>query len=163
MDQATQATTPTAPTQSPDRSAYKRASATAEGILDQLTALPRGVEICGQFAGGYGVRLHFGSGLTAARGVLEVAGITGAEPTRDASAQGLGIYVELYATVEGVPLVARALLDQADADQLLQQTPEPAAAVEEETAPVAPPVPLGSSVLAQVYAVAPAATAGGDQ
>ncbi|MCX4993795.1 hypothetical protein [Streptomyces longwoodensis] len=160
MDQATQATTPTAPTQSPERTAYKRASATTEGILDQLTALPRSVEICAEFAGGYGARLHFGSGITAARGVLEVAGITGTEPTRDTSAQGLGIYLELHATVEGISLVARALLDRAEADQLLQQTPEPAA---EETAPVAPPVPLGSSVLAQARAVTPIAPAGGVQ
>ncbi|MEU3507899.1 hypothetical protein ABZ733_08205 [Streptomyces longwoodensis] len=160
MDQATQATTPTAPTESPERSAYKRASATTEGILDQLTDLPRSVEICAEFADGYGARLHFGSGLTAARGVLEVAGITGTEPTRDASAQGLGIYLELHATVEGIPLIARALLNRADADQLLQQTPEPAA---EQSAPVTPPVPLGTSVLAQVPVVTPAAPTGGVQ
>jgi hypothetical protein len=150
VDKATQATTPTAPkpikTATAQRSAYKRASALAARIVDRLTILPRDVEVRSEVGGAYGLRLHFGAGRTAARGVLEVAGIADTDPTRDASSAGLGVYIECHATVEGIPLIARALVTQDDADQLLQQTPT-------QAAPTPQAVRLGTSAVAQVASV----------
>lgn len=146
MDKAT-APAPTAsipsPEQSTQRGTYRRAWAAAERIVDRLADLPRDVEVRADLGSSYSVRLHFGTGPAAARGVLAVAGITDAEATRDDSSAGLGVYVECEANVDGVHLIARALVTPADAEQLLQQTP-PAPA-----APAAQPVRLGANVLAR--------------
>lgn len=164
MDQPTQATSPKPIRTEDQRAAYKRASALADRIVDRLTVMPRDVEARGEFGGTYGLRVHFGTGLPAGRGVLAVAGIADAEPTRDTSDSGLGVYVECRAEVDGIHLIARALLTPDDADQLLQQTPTAALTVPEATpptpaAPAAQPVPLGASVLAQISGIPPV---GGD-
>lgn len=160
MDKATQATTPTASTrtaqQAAQRAALQRARAAADRIVDRISVLPRDVEIRGDFGGAYGIRLHFGAGLTAARGVLATAGAADVQPTRDTSEAGYGVYIECTAKVDGIPLIARALVTPADADQLLQKTPTPTPA-----APAAQPVRLGTSVLAHVPAVTPVAPIGG--
>ncbi|MFC8361087.1 hypothetical protein ACFUIY_14590 [Streptomyces griseorubiginosus] len=167
MDQATQATTPTASTESRDladpRAAYKRVAGIAQRIIDRLTTvMPNAVEVYRE-AGAYGIRLHFGLGLTAGRGVLEVARIADVEATRDATFAGSEAWIECRANVEGVHLVARALLTKTDADQLMQRTPAPAPAEDDTPPAVDQPVPLGASVLAQVPAVTPAEAIGGGQ
>jgi hypothetical protein len=165
VEQATQATTPTASTETTDlanpRTAYKRVAGIAQRVTDRLTTvMPNAVEVYRE-AGAYGIRLHFGLGLTAGRGVLEVAHIADVEATRDPkNLINSEAWIECRALVEGVHLVARALVTKADADQLMQQTPPPA--VDEET-PAAQPVPLGASVQAHVAAVTPVTAAGGGQ
>jgi hypothetical protein len=164
VEQATQATTPTASPESSvlndPRAAYKRVAGIAQRIIDRLTTvMPNAVEVYRE--GTYGIRLHFGLGLTAGRGVLEVARIADVEATRDATMAGTEAWIECRANVEGVHLVARALLTRADADQLMQRTP-PLAPAEDDTAPAADqPVPLGASVLATVPAVTPVEAIGG--
>lgn len=160
MDKATQATTPTAFTppaeQAAQRAALQRARAAADRIVDRISVLPRDVETRADFGGTYSIRLHFGAGMNAARGVLAVAGITDVQPTRDDSAEGFGVYIECTAKADGIPLIARALVTLADADQLLQKTPTPTPA-----APAALPARLGASVLAHVPAVTPVTPIGG--
>ncbi|MEU1478946.1 hypothetical protein [Streptomyces sp. NPDC005760] len=168
MEQATQATTPTASTETTaladPRAAYKRVAGIGDRIIDRLTTVvPNAVEVYRE-AGAYGVRLHFGLGLTAGRGVLEVARIADVEATRDPKSLSSEAWIECRATVEGVHLVARALLTQADADQLMQQTPPPSAPDEADAAPASEhPVPLGASVLAHVPAITPDEAIGGAQ
>lgn len=122
MSQATQPAPVTAPTSirthTAQRSAYKRASALAGRIVDRLTVLPHDVEARGD-RGAYGLRLHFGTGLDAGRGVLEVARIADVEVIRDQAEHAAGAWVECHGSVEGIPLIARALLTPDDADQLL--------------------------------------------
>ncbi|MYS44066.1 hypothetical protein GTY23_23105 [Streptomyces sp. SID5998] len=126
MDQATHATTPTAPTAtapSADRAAYQRAKTVSDQLLDQVQVLPDTVETRREMGtDAYGIRLHFGTGLTAGRGVLEVAAVADAEVSRDDARDGI-TWIELHTRLHGVPLIARALTTRADADQLLQQTP----------------------------------------
>jgi len=149
MDEATQATTPTASTTlTTDRASYQRAAAVATRIVGRLAVFPRAVETYADFTG-HAIRLHFGTGLTAGRGVLETADIADTEVTRDESTYG--VFVECTTTIEGIPLVARALLTQDDADELMQKTPTPQ------------PVRLGASVLAHVPAVTAVPPIGGEQ
>ncbi|MET9100005.1 hypothetical protein [Streptomyces antibioticus] len=160
MEQAT-ATTPTASTPTtddqPQRAAYQRARATADRIVDRISVLPNGVEVRIDGAG-FAIRLHFGSGKTAARGVLAVAGITETDPTREESPSGIGTYIECTTTVDGIPLIARALVTAADADHLLQQTPPTPAA------PAAQPIPLSTALATPADTTTPEATAiGGTQ
>lgn len=141
MDQAT-ATAATASTTLPtDRASYQRAAALATRLVERLAVLPRAVETHADFTG-HSIRLHFGTGITAGRGVLEVARIADAEADRDEASSCAGDWVECRTVIEGVPVVARALLTKADADTLLEQTPAPAA-------PAAQPVRLGASPVAQ--------------
>ncbi|WP_406157681.1 hypothetical protein [Streptomyces canus] len=169
MEQATQATTPTASTETTaladPRAAYKRVADIAQRIIDRLTTvMPNAVEVYRE-AGAYGIRLHFGLGHTAGRGVLEVAHIADVEATRDSTMVGTEAWIECRAVVEGVHLVARALVTQEDADQLMQRTTAPPAPDEADTPPAADqqPVPLGASVLAQVPAITPIEAIGGGQ
>ncbi|MFJ2717467.1 hypothetical protein [Streptomyces sp. NPDC087437] len=105
--------------QDADRASYKRATALAARIVDQVQALPDTVEARRELGTDtYGVRLHFGTGLTAGRGVLETAGIVDTEVTRDDVRDDV-VWIEAHATVDGLPLIARALTNTADADQLL--------------------------------------------
>jgi len=155
--QATQATTPTAPTDTAalgdPRAAYKRVAGIADRIIDRLTTvMPNAVEVYRE-AGVYGIRLHFGLGLTAGRGVLEVARIADVEAIRDSKNLFAEAWIECRAVVDGAPLVARALVTQGDADQLMQRTPPSQAPAEAQAAEDLQPVPLGASVQAQVPAV----------
>lgn len=167
MEQATQATTPTASAETTaladPRAAYKRVAGIAQRITDRLTiVMPNAVEVYRE--GTYGIRLHFGLGLAAGRGVLEVARIADVEATRDSKSFDDEAWIECRAVVDGAHLVARALLTRADADELMQQTPPPPPSDEADTPPTAEqPVPLGASVLAHVPAVTPVETIGGGQ
>ncbi|MFF9215571.1 hypothetical protein [Streptomyces viridosporus] len=121
MEQA-KATTPTAPTdQDTARSSYQRARALADQLVTRVTVLPDSIETRRELGtdDDFGIRLHFGTGLAAGRGVLETATIAETEVLRDDIPHG-GVWIEARATLEGIPLIARALTDTADADQLLQ-------------------------------------------
>lgn len=149
MDQATQATTPTASAQATQlagpRAAYQRADAAAQRVVDRLVSvMPNAVELCRDLDT-YGIRIHFGLGLAAGRGVLEVAEIADAEVTRDPIASEA--WIECRTRVEGIHLVARALLTGDDADHLLLSSESAAPAPAPEQAAV--PVPLGARVPAE--------------
>lgn len=164
MEQATQATTPTASTQPRDitaqRAAYKHINGVTQRILDRLTTvMPTAVEV----RPASGIHLHFGLGLSAGRGVLEVADIAGVQATRDPrNVAENEAWIECRALVEGIPLVARALVVRENADQLMQQTPA-ATTPDAEDPPATTPVPLGSSVVARVPAVTPVPAPDGGQ
>jgi hypothetical protein len=168
VEQATQATTPTASTENTaladPRAAYKRVAGIADRIIDRLTTvMPNAVEVYRE-AGVYGIRLHFGLGLTAGRGVLEVARIADVEAARDSRSFADEAWIECRTIVDGVHLVARALTTKPDADQLMQQTPPPAPdEPDAQPAEGQQPVPLGTSVLAHVPAVTPVEAIGGAQ
>ncbi|MFE3855229.1 hypothetical protein ACFXPN_29360 [Streptomyces griseorubiginosus] len=173
MEQATQATTPTASTESSvlndPRAAYKRVAGIAQRIIDRLTTvMPNAVEVYREpgTSGVYGIRLHFGLGIAAGRGVLGVARIADVVAIRDSKHLGAEAWIECRAVVDGAPLVARALVTTDDADQLMQRTPPPATAETEASAPAAEaqqPVPLGASIHAHVPAVTPVEAIGGGQ
>jgi hypothetical protein len=121
----------------------------ADGIVDQLTVLPHAIEQYEDFGGVYGIRLHFGNDLDAGCGVLEVAALADADVLRDPVASG--VWVETHATIEGVNVIARALLTK-DAVDALDDDPVPDTdTVPEEPAipppPAAEPVPLYATVL----------------
>ncbi|MFE7236135.1 hypothetical protein ACFVAF_37085 [Streptomyces sp. NPDC057596] len=154
----TEQTTPTAPAQSLEqdttRASYARATALAARLVDQAQVLPDTVETRRELGTDtYGVRLHFGTGLAAGRGVLETAGIVDAEVTRDDVRDGV-VWIEVRATVDGIPLIARALTNTADADQLLATSDT--AEDSEATQPI-PTVGTSSTALPVpgIYAVRP--------
>ncbi|MFF9285452.1 hypothetical protein [Streptomyces griseosporeus] len=158
-----QITDPTPTTADQPRSLYEAARALADRIVAQLTVLPDSVEAHREFgANHFGVRLHFGTGLAAGRGVLETAALADAEVTREDSThagQITGVWIELHTSLDGIPLIARALTSTEDADQLLladdaettQPIPTPA------TAPV-PPTSPASVFPPAVSVVVPLAT-----
>ena len=156
MEQATQSPAPTAstpnPAQTAARAAYGRAAALAARLVDRSAVLPHSVDVAA-YGGPYLVRLHYGPGLAGGRAVLEIASIADATATRDQAVSAAGDWVECRTTIDGIPVVARALLTKADADELLQQTPPTPAA------PAAQSVPLAASV----FAVRPVAPVGGAQ
>ncbi|WP_392967272.1 hypothetical protein [Streptomyces sp. LN245] len=171
MEKSTQTTGP-APTTQPDprvptppvapaRAAYRRASALAARIVEQLPVLPRAIEQFEELGGtAYGVRLWFGTSLDAGRAVLEVAAQADADVVKDPTPSG--VFVETHAAIDGVPIIARALLSTADAAQL-SGDPDPAPTSEDPTEALsaAEPVRLGASVIAVVPVVA--AVAGGTE
>lgn len=127
MEQATQAITPTAltetPEQSVDRASYEHAKTLADQIVGRVKVLPDSIETRRELGTDtYGIRLHYGTGLSAGRGVLETAAVTDADVIRDDIDRGghvTGVWVELRTTFEGVPLIARALTTVEDADRLM--------------------------------------------
>ncbi|MFC8521136.1 hypothetical protein [Streptomyces sp. NPDC057257] len=150
MEQATQATTPTASPEpippTAERAAYKHASAVLDRIVAKLDSLPRTAAVVGDLTG-FRLRLNFGTNDPA--GVLEFATVADVETKRDEI--GSGVWMEARATVEGVPVCAEVLLSVEAAAVFEQQTQTPNPA----PAPAAQPVPLGASVLAQVPVVTP--------
>ncbi|QJT01764.1 hypothetical protein G9272_16795 [Streptomyces asoensis] len=142
MDQA-KATTPTPTTMQADaRASYDRATALAARLVDRSRVLPMSVDVA-TFGGPYIVRLHFGPGLEAGRAVLDIASTADGDAVRDEAASCTGDWIECRTVIDGVPVVARALLTKAHADELMQQTPPTPAA------PAAQPVPLAASALAR--------------
>ncbi len=131
MEQATQPTTTTAPTeQDTGRAAYQRAKAVADRLVDQVTVLPTSVETHRYLTrDAFAVRLHFGTGLAAGRGVLTAAALVDAEVTRDNERDV--VWIEAHATVDGIEVIARSLVNAEDADELLPPADTVAA---EETA-----------------------------
>ncbi|MFF9279573.1 hypothetical protein [Streptomyces griseosporeus] len=133
--------TPTKPDQS--RTSYEAARALADRIVAQLTVLPDSVETHREFGTDtFAVRLHFGTGLAAGRGVLETATLADTEVTREDSThagQITGVWIELHTSLDGIPLIARALTSTEDADQLL--LPDDGETTQPMPAPAAAPVP----------------------
>lgn len=178
MHQATDASTPAAPPTERDalRDSYERARILADRLVSGLPTVPDTVEVHRELGTDvYGIRLHMGTGLTAARAVLATAALIDTRVTHDAiDRTGIadpGVWIECRSTHTGVPMVARALANAEDAAQLTepaaphppaQPTAEPVGQERApEGAPTAPSVmPLGASVMAVAPAVAPN-TAGG--
>lgn len=160
MNQATQATASTASTASTEpsaldseREAYSRASELMDRIVGKLAVLPRSAAVVGDLTG-FRVQLNFGTNQP--RGVLEFAKIADAEVSRDRS--GSGVWLEARATIEDVAVRAEVLLSAEAAAAFDQHSPPPSPApADMATAPQASasPVPLGSSVFAQVPTVTP--------
>ncbi|MFF9269137.1 hypothetical protein EF913_28500 [Streptomyces sp. WAC04189] len=130
MEQATQPTTPT-PTepgeQGAGRAAYERARALADRLVAEVHILPTSVDIHRYLtAEAFAVRLHFGTGLDAGRGVLAAAALFGAEVLRDDQRHDVGwggvVWIETQTIVDGVEVLARALTNTEDADALLPPT-----------------------------------------
>ncbi|MFF9123216.1 hypothetical protein ACF09J_07940 [Streptomyces sp. NPDC014889] len=149
----TEQTTPT----NPLRTAYLAAAALVARLVDQVEVIPDTAEARRELGTDtYGARLHFGTGLAAGRGVLETAAIVDAEVTRDDVRDGV-VWIEVHTTVDGIPLIARALTNTADADELLAagdtaedpETTQPIPTV--STSPTAITVPA-------IFAVRPLAT-----
>ncbi|MFF3891340.1 hypothetical protein [Streptomyces sp. NPDC001914] len=169
MEQSTQTNTPGPTAQTdprlpdessfPARAAYRRASALAGRIVNQLSVMPRAIEQFTEVGSCvYRVRLWFGYGLDAGRAVLEVAEQADAEVVQDRTASG--VFVEARASMDGIPIIARALLTKSEAAKLSDES----APTDEEPldpAPTVQPVPLGASVIAVTPAVA-AATGGAE-
>lgn len=153
MDQATQATTTTAPTFAGDET-FAHAGAVAAGVVDHLTpnARPSSVRIEPSLPSGWAVTILFLSHHAA--GLYEVAATIDAPITR--ATHGEEIHLETYARVLEVDLRAAVLVTATQAAVLdglaapAEPTPGPA-----DSAPAAP-VPLRDSV----PVVAPAASAG---
>ncbi|MEU0458355.1 hypothetical protein ABZ322_36495 [Streptomyces sp. NPDC006129] len=125
MEQATQATTLTdTHDQDADREPYNRARKLADQLATLAQVLPDSIETRRELGTNtYGIRLHFGTGLAAGRGVLATADVTDADVIRD-NTEGngyiSGVWIELRTTYKGVPLIARALTTAEEADTLLQ-------------------------------------------
>ncbi|MCM8548958.1 hypothetical protein [Streptomyces sp. STCH 565 A] len=127
MEQATQPTTTTpAETTDPDpgRATYARARALADALVGQARILPTSVDIHRYLTSDlFELRLHFGTGLEPARGVLALAAVVGAdiirEDERADARSGAVVWIEADTTVDGVRLLARALTNTEDADRLL--------------------------------------------
>jgi hypothetical protein len=141
------------PSADPARVAYRRASALAARIVEQLPVLPRAIEQFEELGGtAYGVRLWLGYTLEAGRAVLEVAELADAGVVKDPTPTG--VFIETRAAIEGIPIIARALLSP-DLAAKLGGDPAPDPAEEDlEVPPAMQPVPLGASVIAVVPVVA---------
>lgn len=181
MHQATDASTPAAPPTGRDalRDSYERARILADRLVSGLATVPDTVEVHRELGTDvYGIRLHMGTGLAGARAVLAAAALIDSRVTRDAiERMGVadpGVWIECRSAYNGVPVVARALVNSEDATELTEPfAPHPPVrpaaedAIEETTpegAPAAqqPVMPLGSSVIAIVPAVAPDTAGGGE-
>ncbi|MER6531198.1 hypothetical protein [Streptomyces sp. NPDC001508] len=147
------------------RASYMRARSLADRIIASVKDLPDSTETRREPGTDiFGVRLHFGTGLTAGLAVLNTAALLDSEPVRED--EETRTWIEVRTHTDGIPVIARALASREDADQLLQQIP----AVVLVTPPGGSslsmqPVPLASSVVARVPAVipTPADTVGGGQ
>ncbi|MET9729745.1 hypothetical protein ABZZ79_03460 [Streptomyces sp. NPDC006458] len=163
MNQATQPTAPAAHETGASRASYERARVLADRLVAQLTTLPTAVEVHRSFAlDSFEVRLHFGAGMTAGRGLLEAAAAIDTEVTRedkyDQRSRLVGCWLLARTVMDGVPVSAWALASEDDADQLLQATPtdEDTATSEADTAATQPIPTVGTDPAA---IVAPAMTA----
>jgi hypothetical protein len=161
VEQATQATTPTAPIETDAqevRVSYQWARKLAGQLVARAQVLPDSVETRRELGTDtFGIRMHFGTGLAAGRGVLEIADVADAAVIREDVDRfdGLsGVWVELRTTYKGVPLIARALISAEDADTLLQPS-----VTNDETPPIPTVGTSPSDVVAPVvFAVKPLAT-----
>jgi hypothetical protein len=160
VNQATHAAAPAAQEASASRASYERARALADRLVDQLPILPNAIEAHRSFAlDSFEVRLHFGAGLTAGRGLLEAAAVTDTEVTRedkhDRHGRLVGSWLNARTVMDGVPVSAWALTTEEDADQLLHATPtvEDTTAAERD-AEVTQPMPTVGTDPASIVAPA---------
>lgn len=153
MEQATQATTPTETNAQEVRASYQWARKLADQLVARAEVLPDSIETRRELGSDtYGIRLHFGTGLTAGRGVLAIADVIDAEVIRDDTISC--VWIELRTTYKGVPLIARALATAEDADTLLQPS-----ATNDETQSIPTVGTSPSDVVAPtIFAVKPLAT-----
>ncbi|EGX60149.1 hypothetical protein SZN_09511 [Streptomyces zinciresistens K42] len=173
MEQSTQPTTTAAPPGPPPldaiRASYQRARALADRIVGLGQVIPTSVETYRYLgADHFAVRIHFGTGLEAGRGLLTAAAHIDAQPTRDderAHARWGGVvWIEAQTTADGVQVVARALLNTTDADQLLPRSDTPPSPQAPAAAEPTPPTPAASTdpagvVVPAITPVVPLATA----
>ncbi|MEU9661871.1 hypothetical protein [Streptomyces chartreusis] len=169
MEQSTQPTAPTAPPEAiaedAIRASYQRARTLADRLVGLGQVIPTAVETY-RYVGtdDYALRLHFGTGLDAGRGFLAVAAHANTEVTRDdtRAADWSGVvWIETEGTVDGVHVIARALLNTEEADLLLPRAdtdPVPEAA--ETAVEVTQPIPAvstnpGGVVVPAITPVAP--------
>jgi hypothetical protein len=155
VEQATQATTSTdTDTQAAARASYDWARKLAAQLVTLAGVLPDSIETRRELGTDtYGIRLHFGTGLTAGRGVLTTAEVTETEVLRDDTTSC--VWIELRTTYKGVPLIARALATAEDADTLLQPS-----ATNDETQPIPTVGTSPSDVVAPaIFVVKPLAVA----
>ena len=149
---------PAAPRQQDtERTAYKRASALKDRIVDQLGTLPRSAAVVGDLTG-FRIQLNFGTNDPS--GVLQFAEIADTEAHREPS--GSGVWFEARATIEGIAVCAEVLLSQEAAAVFEQQSPPPNPGPDSGEPTAVQPSPRGASVLAQAPAVTPVIT-GGEQ
>ncbi|MGW0821779.1 hypothetical protein [Streptomyces sp. NPDC002845] len=177
MEQVTQPATLTAPSETRAPAvplpSIKDAYALAGRIIDQLTTLPRDISIKRELTGEYSVHIYWSHDVS---GVLEIAARADQPLTIQPSDRSPGIYAEVRTRTEGIEVWAWTLLTRDEADQL-EHLSQPPAQATDTTPTVAPaesvpavvvpvPVPLGSSVVAHVPAVADTVqdqAAGGDR
>ncbi|MFC7906417.1 hypothetical protein [Streptomyces nigra] len=177
MEQATQATTPTAPTNDREtvvRASYRRARSLADQLVDGAPVTPNAVETYrGIGSDDFAVRLHFGTGFEAGRGVLQIATLLDTQPIRDEQRLDVGwggvVWIEAQTTVDGVQVLARALTNKEDADRLLPpaddaEDQQATTSSEESAVEVTQPMPTISTdpaapVIPAVTPVIPLATA----
>lgn len=169
MEQSTQPTARTAPPEATAedaiRASYQRARSLADKLVGLGQVIPTSVEVYRYLgADDFAVRLHFGTGLEAGRGILAVARHSDTEPTRDderaAEWWGGVVWIEAQAIVDGVQVIARALLNVEQADLLLPRpdTTEASEGAAEATQPI-PVASTDPSAIPAVTPVMPLATA----
>jgi hypothetical protein len=154
MQQATQSPTPTAPPEAieppPQGPTLQQAHALVGRIIEQLTTLPRDIDIKREIGGEYSVHVMWSSDVS---GVCALAAWTNAPWELVSSEFNAGVYAETRPVIDGVEVWAWTLLtkdEAAGAEQLLaasQTTPPAEAASDAEPAPA--PVSLGESPVAQ--------------
>ena len=150
MQQATQPTTPTAPSEvkESDREAYRRASALKDRIVEQLATLPRSAAVVGELHG-FSVRLNFGTNDSS--GVLQFAKVAGIEAI--SAQERSGTWLEARTRIDGIPVCAEVLLSNEACGAF--ETPETLAVpaveqlLEADPAAAESPVPLGQSPAAE--------------
>jgi len=162
VEQSTQPTTSTAPpeanAQDAIRASYQRARVLADRLVGLGKVIPTSVEVYRYLgADDFSARLHFGTGLEAGRGLLAVARHSDVEPTRDderaAEWWGGVVWIEAQAIVDGVQVIARALLNVEQADLLLPRADTAEAA--ESATEATQPIPVASTDPSAVPAVTP--------
>ncbi|MDX2520538.1 MULTISPECIES: hypothetical protein [Streptomyces] len=152
MEQVTQPTTPAAPTQArepePPGATVLQAHQMAGVILGQLTTSPRDIGARREITGEYSVNVFWSGDVSGVRALASWADSTWELVPNHL---GRGVFAETRPRVDGVQILAWAILnpdEAAAAEQLLavdRATPPAPAAPDTDAAPV----PLGESPVAQ--------------
>lgn len=155
MQQATEATTTTAP---PRTDTFAHAHTVAGAVIAELGAdqHPFAVELEEDFPSGWRAHLKFRQ--SRAQGLMAFAALVDVPVTR--SVLEYGIHLEALVRIEDVEVRGSALVSPDTAAQLAGE-PTPVDPVPETEA--APLVPLGASVLASVPAITPVTVADGEE
>lgn len=160
MDQATQATTPTAPAYEGDET-FAHAAAVAASVVGPLPAdlRPSSVRTDSLLPSGWAVTIIFLSHQAA--GLYAVAAHLDVPITR--AVHGEEIHLEAYARLQEIDVRAAALVTSAHAAELEGTSAGSRQSPEDPETIVFQPVPLGASVLARAAAVIPVEALGGEQ